>query len=264
MWLGPKQNQALGQSAAQRRLASRRWIAFHGAFRMRKGFFLQITLLSMVTAVIGCSTFSGKSGQAVVPAEYGETIRVACVGDSITYGSAIKDRMNNNYPVALGRSLGERFEVRNFGVSGATLLKKGDFSYWERPEFRAATQFNPHVVVIKLGTNDTKPQNWKHADNYTADYEAMIDHFAALPAKPKIWLCSPAPVYQTRWGINEKSVVEGVIPNVRALAKRKGLPVIDLYTALSDKPEMFPDKIHPNAAGAKVMAETVEAAILGR
>ena len=59
-------------------------------------------------------------------------------------------------------------------------------------------------------------------------------------------------------------MVEGVIPNVRALAKRKGLPVIDLYTALSDKPEMFPDKIHPNAAGAKVMAETVEAAILGR
>ncbi len=198
------------------------------------------------------------------PADYDETIRVACVGDSITYGSAIKDRKNNNYPVVLGRSLGERFEVRNFGVSGATLLKKGDFSYWDRPEFGGATQFNPHVVVIKLGTNDTKPQNWKHADDYIADYEAMIDHFAALPAKPKIWLCSPAPVYQTRWGINEMSVVEGVIPMVRALAKRKSLPVIDLYTALSGKPEMFPDKIHPNAAGAKVMAETVEAAILGR
>jgi lysophospholipase L1-like esterase len=42
------------------------------------------------------------------------------------------------------------------------------------------------------------------------------------------------------------------------------LPVIDLYAALSGKPEMFPDKIHPNAAGAKVMAEAVEAAILGR
>ena len=120
------------------------------------------------------------------------------------------------------------------------------------------------MVVIKLGTNDTKPQNWKYAADYAADYEAMIDHFAALPAKPKIWLCSPAPVYQTRWGINEKSVVEGIIPRVRALARRKGLPVIDLYTALSGKPEMFPDKIHPNAAGARVMAEAVEAAILGR
>ncbi len=230
---------------------------------MRKYFFLQTALLSIIVAV-GCATVSTKRRQSVAPEEYDETIRIACVGDSITYGAAIKDRTNNNYPVVLGRSLGGGFEVRNFGVSGATLLKKGDYSYWDRPAFQAATEFNPHVVVIKLGTNDTKPQNWRHAAGYTADYEAMIDHFAALSAKPKIWLCSPAPVYQTRWGINEKGVVEGVIPKVRALAKRKGLPVVDLYTALSGKPEIFPDKIHPNAAGAKVMAEVVEAAILGR
>ena len=144
------------------------------------------------------------------------------------------------------------------------MLKDGDLSYWKTPAFKAATEFDPHVVVIKLGTNDTKPQNWKHADEYVADYAAMIDHFAALPAKPKIWLCSPAPVYQTRWGINEKSVIEGVIPKVQALARRKGLPLIDLYSVLSGKPEMFPDKIHPNATGAKLMAEAVEAAILGR
>ena len=218
----------------------------------------------MAAVAVGCATVCTKRGQAIAPAEYAETIRVACVGDSITFGASIKDRENDNYPVVLGRSLGGEFEVRNFGVSGATLLKKGDFSYWDRPAFKAATQFNPHVVVIKLGTNDTKPQNWKYAADYAADYEAMIDHFAALPAKPKIWLCSPAPIYQTRWGINEKSVVEGIIPRVRALARRKGLPVIDLYTALSGKPEMFPDKIHPNAAGARVMAEAVEAAILGR
>ena len=221
-------------------------------------------MVSMVAIVVGCATVGVKRDQAVTPAEYEQTIRVACVGDSITFGASIKDRENNNYPVVLGRSLGEKFEVRNFGVSGATLLKKGDFSYWDRPAFKAATQFNPHVVVIKLGTNDTKPQNWKHAADYAADYEAMIDHFAALPAKPKIWLCSPAPVYQTRWGISEKSVVEEVIPKVQALAKRKGLPIIDLYTALSGKPEMFPDKIHPNAAGARVMAGAVEAAIFGR
>ena len=264
MRLWPKQNKALGQAAAQRWLASRRWIAFHWAFRMRKYFFLQTALLSMVAVAVGCATVCAKRGQVVAPEEYDETIRVACVGDSITYGSSINDRENNNYPVVLGRSLGEKFEVRNFGVSGATLLKKGDFSYWDRPAFKAATQFNPHVVVIKLGTNDTKPQNWKHAADYAVDYEAMIDHFAALPAKPKIWLCSPAPVYQTRWGISEKSVVEEVIPKVQALSKRKGLPLIDLYTALSGKPEMFPDKIHPNAAGARVMAGAVEAAILGR
>ena len=231
---------------------------------MKKYLFIQTAILSIAVITVGCATVGAKRGQTVVPTEYEEVIRVACVGDSITFGASIKDRGNNNYPIVLGRSLGEKFEVRNFGVSGATLLKKGDFSYWDRPVFKAATQFNPHVVVIKLGTNDTKPQNWKHAADYAVDYEAMIDHFAALPTKPKIWLCSPAPVYQTRWGISEKVVVEEVIPKVRALAKRKGLPIIDLYTALSGKPEMFPDKIHPNAAGARVMAGAVETAILGR
>ena len=239
-------------------------LRFIGAFNMKNPNFFQAVIVSLLAVAAGCMTTGTRRGQAVAPADYDETIRVACVGDSITFGAGIKDRKNDNYPVVLGRSLGERFEVRNFGVSGATLLKDGDFSYWKTPAFKAATEFDPHVVVIKLGTNDTKPQNWKHADEYTADYEAMIDHFAALPAKPKIWLCSPAPVYQTRWGISEKSVVEGVIPKVQALARRKGLPVIDLYAVLSDKPEMFPDKIHPNAAGAKLMAEAVEAAILGK
>ena len=229
---------------------------------MKKRFFLKTVVVSLSIFSAGCITLNSKRKQGVNSADYNERIRVACVGDSITFGSGIKDRKNYNYPLVLGKSLGVKFDVRNFGVSGATMLKKGDFSYWERPAFKQATEFNPHVVIIKLGTNDTKPQNWKHSSYYAVDYEAMIDHFASLPAKPKIWLCSPAPVYQTRWGINEQSVVEGVIPQVQALAKRKNLPIIDLYAALSDKPEMFPDKIHPNAAGAKVMAETIEAAIL--
>ena len=231
---------------------------------MKKRHFLNTVVVSLAAAGAGCISVGSKSPHKLDPADYDETIRVACVGDSITFGAGIKDRKNHNYPLVMGKSLGDRFDVRNFGVSGATMLKKGDFSYWERPEFKQASEFNPHVVIIKLGTNDTKPQNWKHSGEYAADYEAMIDHFAALSTKPKIWLCSPAPVYQTRWGISEKGVVEGVIPQVQALANRKGLPIIDLYAALSGKPEMFPDKIHPNAAGAKVMAETIEAAIISK
>lgn len=184
--------------------------------------------------------------------------RIACVGDSITYGAAIRDRANHCYPRVLGDLLGKEYTVRNYGVNGATLLKNGDRPYWKLGAFKQATDFGPNVVILKLGTNDTKPQNWgKAGKEYEADLRAMVTYFKSLPTKPTIYLCLPAPVYQTRWGINEKTVKEGVIPVIRKVAKDEGLTVIDLYQALSGKPALFPDKIHPNAAGAKLMAQTI-------
>jgi lysophospholipase L1-like esterase len=190
-----------------------------------------------------------------------EPVRVACVGDSITFGAGIKNRKENNYPKVLGTLLGDGYEVRNFGVSGATLLRKGDKPWWKLPAYKQATAFAPNHVVIKLGTNDSKPQNWEHKADFGKDYGDLIDHFASLPSKPTIWACLPVPVYQTRWGINEKTVKGEIIPIVLQVARAKKAKVIDLYTALSGKPELFPDKIHPNAAGAALMAKTIHAAL---
>lgn len=192
-----------------------------------------------------------------------EAVRVACVGDSITFGAGVEKRETNNYPVVLGRLLGSGFESRNFGVSGATLLRNGDHPYWKTGAFKAATEWGPNVVVIKLGTNDSKPQNWKHKEQFAADLRALAEHFAGLPSKPKVYLCLPVPVYQERWGINEPVVKGEVIPIILEVAKAKGLPTIDLYSALSGRPEMFPDKIHPNAAGAALIAKTVHGALTG-
>src|SRR4051812_7771397 len=86
-------------------------------------------------------------------------IKVACVGDSITFGAGIKDRDKNSYPAQLQGLLGSGYEVKNFGVSGATLLKEGDKPYWKEKAFEAAKKFEPNIVIIKLGTNDSKPQN---------------------------------------------------------------------------------------------------------
>ena len=198
---------------------------------------------------------------AITSTRAAEVVRVACVGDSITFGAGVEKREVNNYPTVLGQLLGAGFETKNFGVSGATLLQNGDHPYWKTGAFKAATDYAPKIVVIKLGTNDSKPQNWKLKEQFGVDLRAMADHFAALPSKPKIYLCLPAPVYQERWGINEPVVKGEVIPIINEVAKEKGLAIIDLYTALSGHPEMFPDKIHPNAAGAALLAKTVHAAL---
>jgi acyl-CoA thioesterase-1 len=198
------------------------------------------------------------------PAAADEKVRVACVGDSITYGAGIENRDTNSYPAQLQKLFGDKYEVRNFGVSGRTLLTKGDYPYVKEKAYRDALAFEPHVVVIKLGSNDSKPHNWKHADEFEADYKKLVGSFRGLGTKPRVFLCNPAPAYPEAFGIRDAVLKKEVKPKVEAVAKELGLPVIDLYTALSDRKELFPDRVHPNAEGAKVMAEAVHKAITAK
>jgi lysophospholipase L1-like esterase len=192
-----------------------------------------------------------------------EKTRVACVGDSITFGACVAERETNCYPAVLGKLLGGSYEVRNFGVNGATLLKKGDLPWWKQQAFTDATSFNPAIVVIKLGSNDTKPQNWKNKADFEGDYRALIQHFRELPAKPKIYLALPVPVLKPNFGINKESAAEQQ-PIILRVAKEEGCPVIDLFAAVGTKDLFDADGIHPNAAGARKIAETVALALRGR
>jgi lysophospholipase L1-like esterase len=184
-------------------------------------------------------------------------IRVACVGDSITFGAGVRDRGNMAYPKQLGRLLGDGYEVRNYGVSARTMLRKGDHPIQKEKAYANALAFEPNIVVIKLGTNDTKPHNWKHKADFAADTKAMIKEFRALPSKPTVYLCRPVPAYPERWGIRDSVIKGEVLPLIDAVGKEMGVTVIDLYTALSDNPKVFPDKIHPNAEGAGLMAKEI-------
>ncbi|MDP4210894.1 MAG: GDSL-type esterase/lipase family protein [Bacteroidota bacterium] len=189
-------------------------------------------------------------------------IRVACVGNSITYGAGIKDRDVNSYPAQLGKILGTEWDVKNFGVSGATLLRKGDRPYWKQAALKNAISFNPNVVIIKLGTNDSKPQNWKFKNEYFADYVAMIDTFKALPAKPMVFVCYPVPSFPGNWGIRDSIIRVDILPQVKKVAKKTSSKIIDLYAALSGHADLFPDKIHPNADGAGIMAKVISENLL--
>lgn len=190
-------------------------------------------------------------------ADQAEPIKVACVGDSITFGATIKDRKTNCYPAQLGGLLGDAYTVTNFGVNAATMLKQGNKPYWKLKQFQVAQDAQPDIVIIKLGTNDTKPDNWKHNEQFQPDYTEMVKLFQSLKSRPTVYICHPAPVVGEQWGINDKTVREGVIPAVDKVAKETGATVIDLYTPLKDKPELLPDKVHPNAEGAKVIAQTI-------
>ena len=188
-------------------------------------------------------------------------IKVACVGDSITAGAGVKDAAKR-YPTQLGVLLGAGYDVKNFGVSGSTMLDAGDKPYKKEPAFKKAVEFAPDVVVIKLGTNDSKPQNWSKKDGFAADTKSLVEAFRAANPQAKVYLCCPVPVIgKGNFGIRDEIVKPEVIPLVKQVADELKLEVIDLYTALDGKPELFPDKVHPNDEGATLIAKTVHAAL---
>ena len=220
--------------------------------------------LAVLGLAAGFAYAAGGHAGPIKPGDYTGAIRVACVGDSITYGAGVKDRETNCYPAVLGRMLGAKWEVRNFGVSGATMLKKGDKPYTKQKAFTAALEMKPNVVIIKLGTNDSKPQNWKNKAEFAVDTRDLINEFRKVDPKVRVYLCLPVPAYPGNWGISDGVIRGEVIPLLRAVAKAMQATETDLYTALSGKPQLFPDKVHPNAEGAALMAATVFRALTGQ
>jgi len=220
-----------------------------------------VSLFIIVFSLIGVCW-----GHAYAPVDtndYTDSIRVACVGDSITYGAGIKNRGTQAYPPQLERMLGRKWIVQNFGISGATLLNKGDNPYCNLRRFQEAKAFAPDVVVIKLGSNDSKPQNWKYGNDYRSNYLQMVEAFQSLPSQPRIWLCLPAPAFQDRWGINQATLTEEIMPLVKEVAEQEDIGLIDTYSIFAGQQDLFPDKIHPNASGATLLARAVYRALRG-
>jgi len=216
---------------------------------------VRLLSIPVVLALAACSRSNGP----LDPNDYPGPIKVAAVGDSITQGAGASG--GHSYPDQLQALLGSKWIIKNYGVGGRTLLRKGDAPWWNEQAFKDAHALNPDVVVIMLGTNDTKPQNWVHEDEFYGDYKDLIESFKALPSKPHIWIMRPCPVPGNgNYGINEKNL-DVLLPLVDKLAADENVGEIDIYGALKDHPEMFPDNVHPNDAGAGIMAQTVAHAI---
>lgn len=191
--------------------------------------------------------------------------RVACVGNSITDGYGIDMADVDGYPAQLQRILGRDYCVRNFGVSGRTMLNSGDRPYMKERAWADAKAFSPDIVVIKLGTNDSKSANWDgHAKDFTADAQRMIDELKALPSNPVIYLCNPIKADAPRKvgdprEINDSTIANAIVPAIAKLARKNKLQVIDLRDVIDpkSKDDMQRDGIHPTPKGAKRIAKAV-------
>jgi lysophospholipase L1-like esterase len=204
---------------------------------------------------------------ALAVAGSAEAKRVACVGASNTYGYGLADRQMECYPSQLAeilKAFDPTWEVGNFGLNGACVLQKGSLPYIRQGAFRQAQAYNPDVVVIQLGGNDSVAANWVYRNDFLADFLVLIDSFVQLPSQPRIYICSSPPFYSNPYGI-DNNIVQGQIgPLMAQLTTHRDVQMIDLYTPMMDSRDLFQsDGIHFTVAGARLAAEVVAAMVLG-
>lgn len=198
--------------------------------------------------------------------------RIACIGDSITWGFTILRRSKYSYPSVLQSLLEDKAEVGNFGLNDATASLESEMPYARRATFKKALDFQPDTVLMMLGSNDSKKINWNE-NKFHEGYLFILEKFMNMGAKPFL-LLPPAVLnrIEIRQGVqidrlepkflalDENTLTLSVIPAIKEIAATLSLPVIDLHAVVNDI-SLFNDGIHPNRAGAALMAQTVLSAI---
>lgn len=195
-----------------------------------------------------------------------KVVRVACVGNSITYGTGIANREHDAYPAQLQRMLGKDYVVGNFGKPGATLLRHGHRPYFQQTEFRDAMQFKGDIAVIHLGINDTDPRNWcNFRDEFVGDYVALMDSLRQANPKVRIILSRLTPIRydHPRFDSGTELWRREISETIDRIAASQGVELIDFYQPLIAHPDWLSDGIHPDPRGAKALAETVYKGITG-
>ncbi|UAY55346.1 GDSL-type esterase/lipase family protein [Arachidicoccus terrestris] len=182
--------------------------------------------------------------------------RIACVGNSITFGYGINPREQNSYPGQLQAMLGDGYDVRNFGVSGRTLLRNGNHPYWKEKAFHDAMAFKPDVVFIMLGTNDSKAVNRPYFNQFERDYSDLIDSFRALSTHPRVIMVLPIATFNADSNsIYDPVIVKKIIPMCESVAFKKQVEFIDLHPMFLGRENELFDKIHPNSIGDTRIAQ---------
>jgi lysophospholipase L1-like esterase len=183
--------------------------------------------------------------------------RIACIGNSITYGYLIPNREHNAYPAQLQAMLGKGYEVLNFGSSGKTALHAGGNPYIATQQYQDALNSKANIVFIKLGTNDSRPYYRKYIDSFYADYKALVHTFKTLPNHPRVILLCPVVNFLGKKAGEAycTDIPTLIIPVIQKVADEEKCELIDLHPLLISHPEMYPDKLHPDSAGAAIIAK---------
>ena len=192
-----------------------------------------------------------------------ERIRISCVGDSLTYGSGvIKTREVDSYPAKLQKKLGTSHLVSNFGVRNATASADGDLPYIGSTQYKKSLESEPDIVLLMLGTNDSKTYNW-NAKSYEEGIKSLVQTYKNLDTNPTVYLMISPYCFSldgsdiAEYQVQPKVVAGKIRDIVEKVAAEEGVEVIDLYSVTVGKEERYRDGIHFDAEGYKIIADYI-------
>ena len=230
------------------------------------------TLLTLLAIVIICGItvfslifFNGLSGIRLNPKYQDGQIKVALVGDSVTYGHSIKNWPKNNYPALLSKALGEKYCVKSYGVSGSTVQPDGDQPYNITKAYTWSHEFEADILVLMLGSNDSKPENWKGAEKFKEEYLKLLSTYINVENQPTVILCTPPTAYYPE-GVTEglsnydiqPDIVEEIADIVKEVATELDYYLININDLTENRRDLFgKDNVHPNNDGASEIANAV-------
>lgn len=195
---------------------------------------------------------------------FAQKTKIACIGNSITEGWELPSGAKS-YPTVLQDLLGTTdYQVNNYGVSAHSMLKKSDLPYWNTQKYKDALNWDPDILIIKLGTNDAKPNNWNsHKNEFEGDYLEFIKSFKDKNSDLEVYVCYPIPIFPSsnHAGSRGDAVIREMMPILDEIASKSGATIIDLHTPFEDKTFLSDDGLHPNTDGAVYLARFVAQAV---
>jgi acyl-CoA thioesterase-1 len=210
-------------------------------------------LLMVSLAALLAAAASGDAARAEVPqdparvpspAAAGATLRVVALGDSLTSGHRLPRR--EAYPALLEAELqqaGVPATVINHGVDGDTTggaLRRLDTALAEAP----------HILIVALGANDGL--RGVPVTQVRSNLERIIERAQGSGVEVLIVGMEALPLYGWQYTID----FHRVFPE---LAAKYDVPLVPfmLNGVLGNADLMSPDGIHPNAAGARMIAANI-------
>lgn len=230
-----------------------------------------VTIVIILLLIVGFTFlyFNGLSGMRNTTEPKVGQVKVACVGDSITYGHGIKNWPKNNYPVLMQNLLGDGYHVNSYGVSGRAVQDNSDQPYRALPHYEESVSYDADIIVFMMGSNDTKPENWFGEDAFKNALMDLLDDYTQGEKKPAIYICTPPACFFMEDSDGEltshdlrPAYADIIAEIVHQTAEELGYPVIDIHALTKENPQWFvKDGVHPNNDGAAAIAQVVCEAI---